>query len=60
MTKYRKKNFVVIFLARLLSIPKNIDNIIKNDWLKFQRPVSNTLVLYRYLLYTIFDIIQKY
>ena len=34
---------MVIFLARVLSIPKNIDNITKNKWLKFQRPVSNTL-----------------
>ena len=31
------------FLARVLSIAKNIDNIRKNKWYKFQRPVSNTL-----------------
>ena len=35
--------FVVIFLARVISMPKNIDNMTKNKWLKFQRPVSNTL-----------------
>ena len=31
-----------IFLARVLSILKNIDDITKNKWYKFQRPVSNT------------------
>ena len=28
----KKKNFVVIFLAGVLSIDKNIDNITKNKW----------------------------
>ena len=35
--------FITIFLARVLSIPKNIDNITKNKWQKFQRSVFNTL-----------------
>ena len=35
--------FVVISLAKVLSISKNIDNITKNRLYKFQRPVSNTL-----------------
>ena len=30
--KYKKIIFVIIFLARVLSKPKNIDNIIKNKW----------------------------
>ena len=30
--KYRKNIFVVIFLARILSTPKNINNITKNKW----------------------------
>ena len=32
ITKYKKYFFVVIFLARILSIPKNIDNMRKNKW----------------------------
>ena len=35
--------FVVIFLTRVLSMPKNINKITKNKWWKFQRPVSNAL-----------------
>ena len=30
--KCKKKTFVIIFLARVLSIPKKIDNITKNKW----------------------------
>ena len=31
-----------IFLARVLFIHTNIDNIRKNKWQRFQRPVFNT------------------
>ena len=37
------KNFGIIFSPRVLSIPRNIDNIIENKWYKFQRHVSHTL-----------------
>ena len=32
ITKYKKKKFCCYFLARVLSIPTNIDNITKNKW----------------------------
>ena len=34
--KYKKKFFVIIFLARVLSIPQNIDNITKNNKKKYR------------------------
>ena len=39
----QKIKILWFFLARVLSIPKNIYNITKNKWQKFQRPVSNIL-----------------
>ena len=39
----KKKIFVVIFLATVLPVSKNICNITKNKQQKFQKPVSNTL-----------------
>ena len=35
-----------IFLDRVLSISKSIENITKNKWYKFQRPMSNASGLY--------------
>ena len=39
----KKKCYQLFFLARVLSTTKNIDNITKNKWSKFERPVSYIL-----------------